>query len=297
VGVALSDTEASVVSPFTGRNKSAMDVVEVLKEGRCGLSSAFSSYKYMIMYGQVETINQIVNAYFKVTFSEWCWVFLDGFWVVTMAFSLPFAPRNDKLSNRRPPSSLLGAYTMSSTLGVLAINFAFLCGGLGLLNAQSWYSCRKWTAGAVDSAVTIGDNYESSVIFLITGAQYVTSAMAYNFGPEHRGAWWTNWRFVGFLIVYIIIHIYIILVPSKLSCFFRINCQDPNLLRSATNEDINPIQNPWNTSVMPEAFRGMLVILIVWNTVSIMAWERVVVLGPVGQWFRSWNRETKHLRQ
>lgn len=29
VGVALSDTEASVVSPFTGRNKSAMDVVEV----------------------------------------------------------------------------------------------------------------------------------------------------------------------------------------------------------------------------------------------------------------------------
>jgi cation-transporting ATPase 13A2 len=33
VGVALSDAEASVVSPFTGLNKSAMDVVEVLMEG------------------------------------------------------------------------------------------------------------------------------------------------------------------------------------------------------------------------------------------------------------------------
>ncbi len=68
VGVALSDAEASVVSPFTGLNKSAMDVVEVLLEGRCGLASAFASYKYMIMYGQVETIIQIINAYFAITF-------------------------------------------------------------------------------------------------------------------------------------------------------------------------------------------------------------------------------------
>jgi magnesium-transporting ATPase (P-type) len=77
VGVALSDSEASVVSPFTGLNKSAMDVVEVLLEGRSGLASSFASYKYMIMYGQVETFNQIVNAYFAITFSEWCWVFMD----------------------------------------------------------------------------------------------------------------------------------------------------------------------------------------------------------------------------
>jgi len=34
----------------------------------------------MIMYGQVETLNQVINAWFSITFAEWCWVFMDGFW-------------------------------------------------------------------------------------------------------------------------------------------------------------------------------------------------------------------------
>ena len=76
MGIALSDSEASVVSPFTSLDKSITSVLDVLKEGRCTLASAISSYKYMIMYGQVETINQIICAWFSITFSEWCWVFM-----------------------------------------------------------------------------------------------------------------------------------------------------------------------------------------------------------------------------
>ena len=79
VGIALSDSEASVVSPFTSIDKSITSVLDVLKEGRCTLTSAISSYKYMIMYGQIETINQMICAWFSITFSEWCWVFMVGF--------------------------------------------------------------------------------------------------------------------------------------------------------------------------------------------------------------------------
>lgn len=49
VGIALSDAEASIVSPFTSLDKSILSIVDVLKEGRCALASAFASYKYMIM--------------------------------------------------------------------------------------------------------------------------------------------------------------------------------------------------------------------------------------------------------
>lgn len=117
VGIALSDAEASVVSSFTSLDKDIGSVIDVLKEGRCTLSSAFSSYKYMIMYGQIETINQMVCAWFAVTFSEWCWVFMDGFWVITMAFSLPYAEVAKKLAPNRPTSSILGPHTLTSTLG------------------------------------------------------------------------------------------------------------------------------------------------------------------------------------
>ena len=78
VGVALSKAEASIVSPFTSLNLSITAVTDILKEGRCALSSAFSSYKYMITYGQVETFNQVLNSYFRITFADWNWVFMDG---------------------------------------------------------------------------------------------------------------------------------------------------------------------------------------------------------------------------
>ena len=71
VGIALSDAEASVVAPFTSLDKEISSVSEVLREGRCALASAIACYKYMLMYGQVESITQTINAYFSITFAEW----------------------------------------------------------------------------------------------------------------------------------------------------------------------------------------------------------------------------------
>jgi len=267
-----------------------------LKEGRCALSAAFSSYLYMIMYGQVETINQIVNAYFFVTFSEWCWVFMDGFWVVTMAFTLPFAAPAKKLSNERPTSSVLGTYTLASAFGVLIINFCFLCIALGALWAQPWFQCRKWTSIDVSNATLIGDNYESSVIWLVSGFQYVGSAMAFNFGFKHRAPWLFNWRFAYLCLSYCIIHLVVAMVPSDLSCFFRVNCDDNHLQRFATNSELIPIQNNWHTTIMPVEFRRVIVGIIIGNTVAVMMWEYFVVHGWVGAQFRKRYPRMKHIK-
>jgi cation-transporting ATPase 13A3/4/5 len=78
VGITLSDSDATILSPFTSLDRSIASVVEVLREGRCAIASAIASYKYMIMYGQVESINQMINAYFQVTLCEWCSVLMDG---------------------------------------------------------------------------------------------------------------------------------------------------------------------------------------------------------------------------
>lgn len=160
VGIALSDAEASIVAPFTSLDKQITSVTEVLREGRCALASALASYKYMIIYGQVESINQIANAYFSVTFHEWCWVFMDGVWMMSMAFTLPLSSAEKRLSSRRPTSSLLGMNTMATVLGVLFINFCFTCIALGALTVQDWYQCRKWGSTDISNITLIGDNYE-----------------------------------------------------------------------------------------------------------------------------------------
>jgi magnesium-transporting ATPase (P-type) len=78
VGVALSDAEASIVSPFTSLDKNISSVVEIIKEGRCALASALASYKYVIMYGQIEGLNNVILAYFRINFAEYNWTFMDG---------------------------------------------------------------------------------------------------------------------------------------------------------------------------------------------------------------------------
>ena len=286
VGVALSDAEASVVAPFTSLDKTITSVVEVLKEGRCTLASAFSSYKYMIMYGQIETINQMVCAWFAVTFSEWCWVFMDGFWVITMAFSLPFADVAPKLAPTRPTSSILGPHTLTSTIGVLIINFLFVVLALGVLFQQDWFQCRKWGAISIADVTAIGDNYESSVVFVVSGYQYITSAMAYNFGFQYRAGWWKNWRFLFFVMTWTIIHFTVILYPSSLSCFFRVNCENDNVLRGATAPDRTPIQNPWGHTLMPLYFREYLIVIVIMNGIATSLWEYFVVNGFVAEWLK-----------
>ena len=74
VGLALSSAEASVVAPFTSLDKTISSVTDLLREGRCALASALTTYKFYILYGQVESYLQVATAYFSITFSEWCWI-------------------------------------------------------------------------------------------------------------------------------------------------------------------------------------------------------------------------------
>ena len=143
-----------------------------------------------------------------------------------MAFTLPLAKAAKKLAPERPTSSLLGPHTMSSALGVLFLNLSFTVLALSALFHQDWYQCRKWDSNDVSNVLVIGDNYESSVIFLVTGYQYISSAMTFNFGYNFRAGWFKNRLFVALVCVFTCIHFYITLVPSKLSCVFRVNCSN-----------------------------------------------------------------------
>lgn len=284
VGVALSDSEASIVAPFTSLRKEIGSVVEILKEGRCAVASAMATYKYIIMYGQIETINQTINAYYQITFTEWCWVFMDGFWTITLAFTLPLARPAEKLSNTRPTASILGPHTLASVLGVLALNFLFTVIALATLSKQDWYQCRKWNSTNVSNALVIGDNYESEVLFLVTGFQYISSAMVYNFGYEFRKGWFSNYIFVILVSIYSGIMFYITMVPGKLSCVWRVNCVNENVVRGVTAHVPFPIQNPFNTTIMPNDFRVKILALMIVNTVAIMAFDFFVVNGLRRRW-------------
>lgn len=272
VGVALSSAEASVVAPFTSLDKTLTSVSEVLREGRCALSSALAAYSYYILYGQTESILQTINAYLSITFTEWCWVFLDGIWSITMAFSLPLAKSAARLTPRRPTDSLLGPETLSSVCGILAWNFVYLVIALLALWNQDWFQCRKWNSNDVSNVLTIGDNYETSVIFIVGGFQYISSAMVLNFGYTFRQAWCRNYVFVVLSVTWTLFVFVMTIHPSPFSCIFRVNCDNGDAVRWVTKPYPVAIINPFNTTVMPVKFRWILVIIMAANFITITAW-------------------------
>lgn len=249
------------------------------------------------MYGQIETILQLINAFFQITFTEFCWVFMDGIWTVTLAMALPLARAAKTLAPSRPTASILGLQTMASVLGVLSINFIFIVIALSLLWNQDWFQCRKWSDNDVSNVLVIGDNYESEVLFLVAGYQYVSSAMSFNFGYEFRRGWFRNYVFVFLAAFYTFLQFYITLVPSKLSCIWRVNCENENVVRGVTAHEKFPIQNPFNTTVMPVDFRWKLIALMVSNAVALSMYEYFVVNGLRRRWAAKKRREALQTSQ
>jgi hypothetical protein len=73
--------------------------------------------------------------------------------------------------------------------------------------------------------------------------------------------------------------IFITLVPGKMSCFWRVNCDNDHVLVSVVKGEKVPIQNPFNTTVMPVEYRWSLIAIIVANTLAVIAWDYFVVNG------------------
>jgi hypothetical protein len=146
----------------------------------------------------------------------------------------------------------------------------------------------------------IGDNYESTVIFLVSGYQYVSSAMAFNFGYEHRGGWFTNWRFAILSIGFTIIQFYIALVPSKLSCFFRVNCVNENVVRQVTSgggDELVPLQTPYSSTVLPVKFRWVIASIMLANLISNMVWEYFFVNGILKRILKGHKERTEETKK
>jgi hypothetical protein len=143
-----------------------------------------------------------------------------------MAFSLPLARAAKVLSSTRPTSSLLGPMTMFSVCGMLAWNFIFLVISFAVLWNEDWFQCRKWGSTDVSDISSIGDNYETTLLYTVGGFQYISSAVALNFGYSWREHFLKNYVFVFLAVLFTTMHFIAVLYPSSFSCIWRMNCEN-----------------------------------------------------------------------
>ncbi|KAJ2158385.1 hypothetical protein GGF46_003810 [Coemansia sp. RSA 552] len=298
VGLALSGSEASIVSPFSTSQQSIWSCVTLLREGRAGLATSLAGFKFLVNYGVVmSTCLELVQFYFSVIVSEATWIFVDSFIAVGLSMAVTQAQTARTLAPSRPTARLLGAHTLASIWGQTLINLSFMFGAIGLLFAQEWFRCHEFDSRDIDTSLwwLLADNYEAEVISIMCLFQFTNAAAVYNFGYRYRRAWITNYLLVvlyaGFLAV---ISVLALANPNRLSCLFRINCGDRETLAGlGYSGGVDTYNSPMGHNVMPRKFRWTLWAYGIVNMVVCLAFERLVVLGPVGRAVKRWWRATR----
>ncbi|OLY83043.1 putative cation-transporting ATPase 13A4 [Smittium mucronatum] len=292
-GLALSDAEASIVSPFSSKSRSIMSCVELSIQGRAAMATSLAAYRFLIQFGQSVTLIKIFTFYFSVGLAQNVWIMVDAFIAVGMAFSVSLLKPTKTLSSRRPTARLLGPNVLSGTIGIVLINLLFLSGGFIWLYSKSWFRCHEFDAKLIDISKwwLLGDNYETEVIAFIGLMQLVTSAFVVNFGFKFRRSWYTNYILISFWVIFLVVLSFMILDdPNWLGCRMRFNCGTPDVLVSLgyarPSFYISPYNSPLGHNVLSKGSRFQIWAISISNVVAIIVWESIVVLGPIREFFR-----------
>ncbi|KAJ3414429.1 hypothetical protein HDV05_006610 [Chytridiales sp. JEL 0842] len=225
-GIALSEAESSVVSHFSSSYRSIYACVELLKEARCSLDVSFSSYKYLIMYGEILAFLGLVQYYFAVNLSQPMWILIDGM-TVPLSWALTMAKPAARLARTRPTARLLGHETIISVTGQILINILFLIFGVVMLFNEPWFVCREFDGRLADMRRwwELADNYEAEVTGLIGTFQIMHAAAVFSIGSTYRFGFWRNWQFLTvYALVISLLSSILLADPNFLGCLFRVNC-------------------------------------------------------------------------
>ncbi|KAG7380586.1 hypothetical protein PHYPSEUDO_007026 [Phytophthora pseudosyringae] len=272
-GIALSDADASVVSPFTSKPKTIHSVVDICREGRCSLATSFASVKFLIMYGVIGSTLRLFQWYNATILSEGLFILADGLTLVGLSYVITRSQPLPELRDQRPTSSLIGPSTLLSILGQETINVVFLLSGMCMLTSQRWYC--PFSPDNVDLAKwwLLSDNHLATTLFFTIIAQQQLAAWIFSFGSRYRASIWKNYPLVLLFAALVVLDAYLVLgPPGKLTDVFRIS--------SSANVVVLP------DIPMPLAFRAQYFVLLLGNVLTAILFEYFVVLGPVRDWLR-----------
>uniref|UniRef100_A0A0G4GAY7 P-type ATPase A domain-containing protein n=1 Tax=Chromera velia CCMP2878 TaxID=1169474 RepID=A0A0G4GAY7_9ALVE len=296
-GIALSDADASIVSPFTSKTKKSSSVVDLLREGRGTLVTSLAMYKFMIMYSLLLSSAKTVLAFSLAVMPEFSYFLCDIVLCLGMSNLMALSKPKSNLRIRTPTSSLLGPHTVLSIVITQTLNLAFLFLALHLLWQQPWYvASREHNAQLPSHKWWLrSDNYETEICFLWFLTQFNNAGFIYTFGGMFRQNVFRNraltllWLLSNALVLFLIFT-----GPNALGCLFRVNCDDastrelyvPFLAQFAFTFDGRGFAGPKPDNLLSPDFRIVLASVLYGNSLCSILFYKYVVLGQPAHLFR-----------
>ncbi|KAH6586265.1 hypothetical protein BASA50_000729 [Batrachochytrium salamandrivorans] len=306
IGLALSNSEASIVAPFTSMKQDVSDIIYLVREGRCALETSFLEFKYMAMYPLIQlmmlaTLNELGS-----TLSNNQLFFDDIFIVTALSLSMLYTKPAEGLASDRPTDSFFSPLVIASVLSQLCFAIIFCAVNIAMTFSQPWFCSVGIATSGLDGMffpingslsnyiypcyvidptldTTHGllvESYENTSIWLFTHCMFVSVSIAFMSVTRFRSPLWTNHLFA--------------------TCAAIISCVLVAILLLLLNQSKATTSGPeeysdaiaWLFSIqsgIPVSFRfAQLGVLVIYTAISIL-WEVFVVDHYIRQITTRWE--------
>ena len=195
VSVSLSAEEASIAANFTSKIPDVSCIYELLREGKCSLTTSIQTFKYMMLYSMIQFICVTLMMIYITYLSDFQFLVSDLFIIFPLEWFLAMTKPYYKLTHHYPISSLISFPVMTSILVHSLIVFVFQFGGYHILkNHYDW-----------ENICDFDDNdaplpcHENTIYFLLSLFQYLGLAIAFFVSKPFRQRLYTNWLLMIYL--------------------------------------------------------------------------------------------------
>lgn len=143
VGVSLSQSEASIAAPFTSNITNISAVIEVCKEGRCALTTATQSVKFLTSYSVLQSVSLINMHKLFLDFGDNQYIFMDLLITFPLSVFMCYHGPYHKLSKYLPSDTLISVPVFVSLGGNIILVCLFETIGIHLVTLDPYYVSPK----------------------------------------------------------------------------------------------------------------------------------------------------------
>jgi len=211
VGVSLSAEEASIAAGFTSKIPDVSCIFELLREGKCSLTTSIQTFKYMMLYSMIQFICVTLLMVYITYLTDFQFLVSDLFIIFPLEWFLAMTHPYDKLTHHYPVSGLLSFPVISSIIVQTILVFIFQFAGYQILKKHYKFE----NICDFDDKSDPLPCHENTIFFLIAHFQYLILALAFSVSKPFRQRIYKNWPLMIYLILIFFYSIWI-----------TINCDD-----------------------------------------------------------------------
>uniref|UniRef100_A0A0G4G7V3 P-type ATPase A domain-containing protein n=1 Tax=Chromera velia CCMP2878 TaxID=1169474 RepID=A0A0G4G7V3_9ALVE len=292
VGVAFSEADASIVSPFTAKDKSVNSVVDLLREGRGALHTSFACFFFALLFGLLFSLIKIASFSLGILLCPAAYLTIDigGLLGLTFLMSLveplkgdagpegaaEVHPGTKAMHRMSPTDSLLSRPSAMTAIGFFVAHAVTLAVALAIMASHPDYTPFPVKLAKAQEWYLMSDGWEGTVVFVIAINGIVSTALVLSFGFVFREPVWKSRPVFFACLGLMAFTAFLLLGPSNpISQMWHMASEDYNGSPPVKGSVWEKYQADGGkpSPAMSLPFRGLLQLLAVTNLAALAAWK------------------------